>query len=701
MAKTTILRDSPFDSPGKRGLSAMLRNTDILLAVAMMVVLGVMIVPLPPIALDIFITTNIALSIVVLMVAIYLSNPLDISVFPGLLLVLTLFRLSLNVASTRLILGEGFAGDVIYSFGNFVVKGNYVVGFIIFIILIIIQFVVIVKGAGRIAEVAARFTLDAMPGKQMSIDADLNAGLISEADARKRREQISKEAEFYGAMDGASKFVRGDAIAGLVIVAVNIVGGFIIGILQMDMDFGTALRTYTLLTVGDGLVTQIPALIVSTSAGLVITRSSSGDDLNYELKNQLLKNAKALYITSGALFFFSVIPGMPTVSFMLLSVVFGLLGYFASRKKIAEAEAAEVPEVKPRETEEPLENYLQVDPLELEIGYGLISMVDEEQGGDLFNRIGNIRKQIALEFGFIVPPIRIRDNLQLEPNNYIIKIRGNVITKGELMMDRLLAINPGTVMEEIEGLPTLDPAFHLPSVWISSDMRERAEYMGYTVVEPVSVLITHLSEIIKGNADKLIGKQETKNMIDNLKKEYPAVVDDINSEALPLSTIQKVLQNLLKEYIPIRDLVTILEALSDYSKVTKNIDVLTEYVRHSLSETLGVLYADENNTIHAIAIDPKIEQIITGSLQSQSPTSPTLGLPPEILRAIFKSISGCVENSKILGYKPVIITAATVRLYFYRMIMNTFPNVSVLSFTELPTDTEIDFIDKITLENET
>lgn len=701
MAKTTIIPDSVFDAPARSRILSVFQNTDIMLAVAMMVVLVVMIIPLPPLALDILITTNIALSIVVLMVAIYLVNPLDISVFPGLLLVLTLFRLSLNVASTRLILGEGFAGDVIYSFGNFVVKGNYVVGFIIFIILIIIQFVVIVKGAGRIAEVAARFTLDAMPGKQMSIDADLNAGLITEAEARKRREQISREAEFYGAMDGASKFVRGDAIAGLVIVGVNIIGGFIIGILQKNMDFSTAIRTYTLLTVGDGLVTQIPALIVSTSAGLVITRSSSGDDLNVELKNQLLKNSKALYITSGALFLFSIVPGMPTLSFMFLSLVFAGLGYLASRKSLEEEEIKkEEIETKPREVEEPLENYLQVDPLELEIGYGLISLVDEEQGGDLFSRIGNIRKQIALELGFIVPPIRIRDNLQLEPNNYIIKIRGNTIAKGELMMDRLLAINPGTVTEEVEGITTLDPAFNLPSVWITSDLRERAEYVGYTVVEPISVLITHLSEVIKANADKLIGKQETKNMIENLKKEYSAVVDDIDYNVLPLSTIQKVLQNLLKELIPIKDLVTIIEALTDYSKVTKNVDVLTEYVRHSLSETLGSLYADENKTIHAIAIDPKIEQMITNVLQSQNQTTPTLGLPPEVLKKIFDSLSKCIDNSKALGYRPIIITAATIRLYFYRMIMNTFPNVAVLSFTELPSYIEIEFIDKISLENE-
>ena len=701
MAKNTnILQPVYVDNSLFGRLSTFMRNSDVLLAVAVMLVLMVMIIPLPPVILDILITTNIALSIVIIMVAVYLSNPLDISVFPGLLLIMTLFRLSLNVASTRLILGEAFAGDVIMAFGNFVVKGNYVVGFIIFIVLIIIQFIVIVKGAGRIAEVAARFTLDAMPGKQMSIDADLNAGIITEVEARQRREQISKEAEFYGAMDGASKFVKGDAIAGLVIVGINIIGGFVIGIAQGGMDILTALKTYTLLTVGDGLVTQIPALIISTSAGLVITRSSSGDNLNTELKNQLLKNSKALYISSGILCIFGIVPGMPTLSFLLLSFTFGALGYIASRQKIREEQLELAPEKKPKEKEEPLETYLQVDPLELEIGYGLISLVDEEQGGDLFSRIANIRKQIALEFGYLVPPIRIRDNLQLEPSNYIIKIRGNVLAKGELMMDKLLAINPGTVLDEINGIQTIDPAFGLPSVWINYDVKESAEYAGYTVVEPISVIITHLSEVIKSNADKLLGKQETKNIIDNLKKDYPAVVEDINFELISLSTIQKVLQNLLREMIPIRDMVTILESLSDYSKVTKNIDVLTEYVRHSLSETLGALYADDNGTIYAIAIDTQIEQLITQALQAQNQTAPTLGLSPQIIDRILISVNKCVDNSKVLGHRPVIIAPATVRLYFYRMIMNSFKNVSVLSFTELPTNLQIEFIDKIVIEHE-
>lgn len=676
------------------------RSSDVLLAVCVIMILALMIVPLPTFILDTLLTTNIAFSIVVLMVAIYLTSPLEISVFPTLLLILTLFRLSLNVASTRLILGEAYAGTVIHSFGSFVVKGNYVVGFIIFIILIIIQFVVIVKGSGRIAEVAARFTLDAMPGKQMSIDADLNAGLISESEARKRREQISREAEFYGAMDGASKFVRGDAIAGLVIVAVNIIGGFIIGILQKGMDFSTALTTYTLLTVGDGLVTQIPALIVSTSAGIVITRSAAGDQLDAELKTQLLGSSKPLYITGGVLFVFSLVPGLPTLPFMFLSAVFVAIGYFSDRRIKAEEKEEVVPEVKPKEAEESLESYILVDPLELEIGYGLITLVDEEKGGDLFSRIGNIRKQIALELGFIVPPIRIRDNLQLEPNQYVIKIRGNVIARGELLMDRLLAINPGTVTEEVDGLVTEDPAFKLPAVWILPGLKEQSEILGYTVVEPISVIITHLSEVIKNNSDKLISKQETKNMLDNLKKDYPAIIEDISYEVLPLSSIQKVLQNLLKEGIPIRNLVSIIESMTEYSKATKNIDVLTEYVRHSLSETISSLYSDDNNMIHTFAIDSKIEQYITNSLQSQNQNMPTLGLSPDLMKVLLKSLSRCVEKSKIAGYRPIVITAATVRLYFYRLIHGAFPNVVVLSFTELPPECEIEIIDKISLENE-
>jgi flagellar biosynthesis protein FlhA len=671
-------------------------NTDVLLAVAVIMILSLMIIPLPPILLDILLAMNIAMAILVLMVSMYITHPLEISVFPGLLLLLTIFRLSLNVASTRLILGEAYSGEVINAFGSFVVSGNYVVGFIIFLILIIIQFVVIVKGAGRVAEVAARFTLDAMPGKQMAIDADLNAGLLSEQEARERRAQIGREAEFYGAMDGASKFVKGDAIAGLLINLVNILGGFIIGMIQHGMSFEDSLRTYTLLTVGEGLVTQIPALIVATAAGLIVTRSASGNQLDAEMRGQLFSRPKALMITSGALFLFAVVPGLPAIPFLVLSGVTGSLGYVTARdrKEAAAIPVAGTPEPRAA-TQEHVEDYLQVDPLEFEIGYGLISLVDESQGGDLFNRISNIRKQLAVDLGVVIPPIRVRDNLQLEPNQYVIKIRGNIVASDRLIMDRQLAIAAGVVEEDLPGLQVKEPAFGLPSVWIPAMERERAELSGYTVVEPPAVIATHLQEILRRNADKIIGRQETRKLIENLKKEYPAVVEELTPELVPTGTIQKVLQNLLREGIPIRDLVTILEALIDYARVTKNVDVLTEYVRHALSETIARLYQDSGGVLRAIAMDPRLEQVISSALQNQRETSPSLGLSPEVIGAIHETLTANTEAAILGGYKPVVLCVATIRPYFYRLVHTTFPNVAVVSFTELPPDTEVEFIGKL------
>jgi flagellar biosynthesis protein FlhA len=630
----------------------------------------------------------------------YITHPLELSVFPGLLLILTIFRLSLNVASTRLILGEGYAGEVINAFGAFVVEGNYVVGFIIFIILVIIQFVVIVKGAGRIAEVAARFTLDAMPGKQMAIDADMNAGLITEDVARQRRREIAREAEFHGAMDGASKFVRGDAVAGLLINAVNIVGGFIIGVAQRGLSFTDALQSYTLLTVGDGLVSQIPALFVSTAAGMIVTRSASGAALDRELRTQLLGKPKALLIASGALGLFAIVPGLPTVPFLILSGLTGSVGFVTLRGR----KEPEDKDVKPAGTSavqktEQIEDYLQVDPLEIEIGYGLISLVDEAQGGDLFGRITNLRKQLAMELGIVIPPVRVRDNLQLDPNQYVIKIRGNVVVTNTLMVDRLLAMNPGFAGPELHGVAAKEPAFGLSALWINTNEREHAELAGYTVVEPAAVLSTHLQEVLRRNCDKILGRQETKKLIENLKKDYPAIVEEISPDSLPFGTIQKVLQNLLKEGIPIRDLVSILESLSDYSKVTKNVDVLTEYVRHSLSETISRMYKDSKGVLHAIAMDPKLEQLITTALQNQRENSPSLGLAPEIIDGIQRSLTQNLEAAMAGGYQPVVLCVATVRPYFYRLIRTSFPNVAVLSFTELPPETEIEFIGKLEVTN--
>ncbi|HOV98929.1 MAG TPA: flagellar biosynthesis protein FlhA [Bacteroidota bacterium] len=681
-------------------LSALKTNTDLLLAFAVVLTLALLIVPLPASLLDVLLALNITMAILILMVSIYITSPLELSVFPSLLLMLTLFRLSLNVASTRLILGEGYAGEVINAFGSFVVKGNYVVGFVIFLILILIQFIVIVKGAGRISEVAARFTLDAMPGKQMAIDADMNAGLITEFEARERRALIAREAEFYGAMDGASKFIRGDAIAGLLINVINIVGGFIIGVAQRGLSFSDALQTYTLLTVGDGLVTQIPALIVATASGMVVTRSGSGNQLDIDVRGQILGKPKALLIASGTLILFAIIPGLPTIPFLLLGGLTGTLGYVSMKTgKEKKEEAAEAPAAAPEHKEEHVEDYVQVDALELEIGYSLISLVDESQGGDLFNRIANIRKQLALELGIVIPPIRVRDNLQLDPNQYVIKIRGNVIATDTLIMDRLLAMNTGNVTEEIQGISVKEPAFGLPAVWIPVFEREHAELAGYTVVEPVAVLSTHLQEVLRRNADKILSRQDTKKLIENLKKDYPAVVEDLTPELLPIGSVQKVLQNLLREGIPIRDLVTILESLVDYARVTKNVDVLTEYVRHSLSETIARLFADANGVVHAILMGPNLEQMLTSALQSQRESSASLGLSPEMIEAIQKGMSENIDNAIAAGYQPIVLCSATVRPYFYRIIHTAFPNVSVLSFTELPPDTEIEFIGKLEVNN--
>jgi flagellar biosynthesis protein FlhA len=676
-------------------LRALAANSDVFLAVGIILIIGLMIIPLPAMLMDVLLAANITLAILILMVSMYLTNPLEISVFPGLLLLLTIFRLSLNVASTRLILGEGYAGEVINAFGSFVVKGNYVIGFVIFVILIVIQFVVIVKGAGRISEVAARFTLDAMPGKQMAIDADMNAGLITEMEARERRAMIAREAEFYGAMDGASKFVRGDAVAGLLINAVNIIGGFAIGVAQRGLSFTDALRSYTLLTIGDGLVTQIPSLIIATAAAMVVTRSASGDQLDIEIRGQLLGRPKALLLASGALLVFAVVPGMPTIPFLFLSGLAGTVGFVHLREKKVEVREETAAKAAAPERQEQIEDYLQVDPLELEIGYGLISLVDETQGGDLFGRITNMRKQLALDLGIVIPPVRVRDNLQLEAANYVIKIRGNVVATGQLMMDRYLALNPGVAKEKLNGLQVKEPAFGLPAVWISGNDRDRAELAGYTVVEPSAVISTHLQEILRRNADKILGRQDTKKLIENLKKEYPAVVEELTPELLPIGTTQKVLQNLLKEGIPIRDLATILEALVDYARVTKNVDVLTEYVRHSLSETIARLYRDSHGVIHGIAMDPRLDQLLTNALQNQRESSPSLGFSPAIVKAINDSLSDSIDLATVKGYQPVVLCAATVRPYFYRLIHTTFPTVVVLSFTELPPETEIEFIGKL------
>ena len=675
------------------------KNSDIVLAIALLLMLGLMLMPLPAAMLDFFLAINITTAILIFIISLYIKKPLDISIFPGLLLILTLFRLSLNISSTRLILLNGYAGKVIESFGTFVVGGDYVVGFIVFIILVIIQFIVIVKGSGRISEVAARFTLDAMPGKQMAIDADLNSGLITENEARKRRGEISQEAEFYGAMDGASKFVKGDAIAGLLITVVNIIGGFIIGVAKQDLTIAEALKTYTILTIGDGLVSQIPALLIATSAGLVITRSGIGTALDIQMKNQLFKNFRVLGIVGVVAILFGFLPGMPTIPFITIGTI-SLVGSFLLKRTEVDKQIHEEEEKTAEEPgEEKIEQYLQVDPIEIEIGYGLISLVDEKEGGNLFQKIAATRKFIALEYGVLIPPVRVRDNLQLEPSSYIIKIKGILAANYDIQTDRFLAMNPGIeTTESLEGIPTKDPAFNLPSYWIPKTEKEKAELLGFTVVDGISVLSTHLQETLKQNFDKILSRQSVKQLLENLKKEYPAVIDDINKEVLSLGMIQKVLQSLLTELIPIKDLVQILEALIDYSKVTKNVDVLTEYVRHSIGETIASIYKDDNNIIHAAAIGDELESYITEALKNQKEAAQTLGLSPELLHELKIQLEKTLDKFKMLGYVPVIISSATIRPYLFRLIHSSFPEAAFLSFSELPSKIEIEFIDKVEVE---
>ncbi|RKY89482.1 flagellar biosynthesis protein FlhA [candidate division KSB1 bacterium] len=678
---------------------ALTQNSDIIIAIAVIVILVLMIIPLPTWTLDILLTMNITFAIVVLMVALYIVKPLDLAVFPGLLLILTLFRLALNVASTRLILGQAYAGKVIEAFGTYVVKGNYIVGFIIFLLLVIINFLVIVKGAGRIAEVAARFVLDAMPGKQMAIDADLNAGIITDEEARQRRMEIGKEAEFYGAMDGASKFVRGDAIAGLIITGINIIGGFLIGVAQLGLSFSEAIQTYTRLTIGDGLVSQIPALVISTSAGMVVTRAATEANLGYDLQKQILAQPKALFIAAGALLFFGIAPGLPLLPFLMLAVIAGVLGYF-SRQDILERKRKEIErEAPPPEAEERVESYLQVDPLELEIGYGLIPLVDVEQGGDLLGRITTLRKQVALDIGIIVPPIRIRDNIQLGSNSYVIKIKGIEVAKGEIMPGYYLAMNPGTVEKEIEGIKTTEPAFGLPAYWITEEQKEQAELAGYTVVEASAVIATHLMEIIKANADQILGRQDTQTLLNNLKADYPAVVDELVPGLLSVGAVQKVLQNLLREKIPIRDLVTILEALGDYAPTTKDVDALTEAVRQRLSKVITNLYKDEEGKIHAITLDPAIENQIENAIKEATSTGVPVTLPPGTMKKIIDDFSRDIEEMISKGYTPLVVTNPRIRLYLRRLIEPVFPNLMVISTSEITPTVQIESIGGESTEN--
>ena len=679
--------------------------SEMLTVIGVVTVLVVMIIPLPTILLDFLLALNITLSITILLIAMYTLKPLDFSIFPSLLLVMTLFRLSLNVASTRLILlhgNEGIlaAGKVIKSFGSFVVGGNYVVGMIVFIILVIVNFVVITKGATRIAEVAARFTLDAMPGKQMSIDADLNAGLIDENEAKQRRAMITREAEFNGSMDGAAKFVRGDAIAGIIITLINIIGGLIIGVLQQKMSVIDAAQNYTLLTVGDGLVSQIPALTVSTAAGIVVSRAASEDTMGSEFGKQFLGYPKAIYLAALTIFFFGLIPGMPHISFIMLSLLIAGSIYILSRKK----EALKTKEIEARKKEkvevgpEPVEHLLLVDPLEVEVGYGLIPLVDKEQEGEFLDRVKSIRRQFALEMGLVIPPIHIRDNLQLNSSGYQIILKGVTIAHAELMVNHYLAMDPGDATRKIEGIETKEPAFNLPAVWIPEAKREEAKLAGYTVVDNVTIMATHLTEILRDHAPELLGRQEVQNLLDNLSKPYPKAVEELVPNLLSLGAVQKVLQNILQERISIRDMLTIVETLADYAPLTKDPELLTEYVRHKLSRSIISPYIGEDGVLKLITMNQNVEDILLKGVQKTEHGS-YLSIDPKIAEPIITSIKEESEKAMAKNIQPILLTSPTIRRHLKKMIELFIPSLIVLSQSELLNDMRFKSIGEVSLSH--
>ncbi len=668
--------------------------SDVIIALAIVTIVVMMIIPLPTVLLDVLICLNITVALVIVISTIYNEEALDLSVFPSLLLVTTLFRLALNISSTRLILLYGYAGEVITAFGNFVVGGNPVVGFIIFIILVIIQFIVITKGSERVAEVSARFTLDAMPGKQMSIDADLNQGAITDAEAKTRREKIQREADFFGAMDGASKFVKGDAIAAIIIMFINIGGGFLIGIVQRDLEVIQALQQYTLLTVGEGLVSQIPALLISTATGIIVTRAASEGNLGSDIVGQLIRNQRIFFIVSGVLFFLALVPGLPGIPFTGLSVVCALIGYNLRKNETVDVEDKHEKQEEKEKADatkpENIVSLLDVDPMELEIGYSLIPLVDTGQGGDLLDRIKMIRRQCALELGLVVPTIRIRDNIQIKPSAYIIKLKGIEIAKGELLLDHFLAMNSGTVFEEVPGIETIEPAFGLPALWIPESEREQAELNGYTVVDAVSVLATHLTEVIKAHADEILGRQETQDLIDNLHKKNAALVDEVVPNLMNAGEIQKVLANLLRERISIRDMSTILEVLADYARATKDTEILTEYVRHAMARQITQQNVQQN-VLPCITLDPALENKIASGVQRTDRGS-YVSMDPDSLQRLITTLSNELEKLTNMGYQPIVLTSPAVRLYFRKLVERSVPGLIVLSHAEIEQSVEIQIL---------
>jgi flagellar biosynthesis protein FlhA len=655
------------------------------------------IVPIPPILLDVLLVVNIALSILILINAIYAPDALSMSSFPTMLLFTTLYRLSLNIISTRLIVGKAEAGEVIRSFGRFVGGNDLIVGFIVFLIIMIVQFLVITKGAERVSEVAARFTLDAMPGKQMAIDADLNSGLINEAEARERRKRVQREADFYGAMDGATKFVKNDAIFGIIATAINIFGGIIMGLVRLGRTFEEVLETYTVLTIGDGLVNQIPALLISIATGIIVTRAAAESDLGGDLIRQIFNSSRVMYIAAGACAV--LMPILWQWSLLLVGGFLVYLGMQIDKRRVAESkqeeqkiEEQEVEEIRKPEN---VVSLLQVDPIELEFGYAIIPLADKNQGGDLLDRVVMIRRQLAIELGVIVPTIRLRDNIQLSPNQYLIKIKGVKAASGELMLDHYMAMDPGTAEEEIEGIPTHEPAFGLAALWIHENQRDRAEMLGYTVVDPPSIVATHMTEVIKRHIHELLSRQDVQTLVDNVKTAYPAVVEELIPKVMNLGEIQKVLSNLLREGVSIRDMMTILETLADYAPITRDIDMLTEYVRQALGRAISRTYIHEDNA-DVITLDPKLEQLIMDSVQKTEAGS-YIAMDPAMSNRIVREAAAMTEKVAQSGKMPIVLASPVVRLYFKRLTENSIPGLVVLSYNELDPALEVNSVGMVSV----
>jgi flagellar biosynthesis protein FlhA len=683
---------------------SLLKQPDIMMSLAVVAVLMIMLLPLPRFMLDLLLAFNITLALIVLLVGMQVNKPLEFSVFPSVLLVVTLFRLSLNIASTRLILlhgneGPSAAGEVIKAFGTFVIGGNYTVGLVVFIILVVINFVVVTKGAGRIAEVAARFTLDAMPGKQMSIDADMNAGLINEADARRRRREISEEADFYGAMDGASKFVRGDAIAAVIIILVNIVGGLAIGVLQQGLSISAAAANYTLLTVGEGLVAQVPALIVSTAAGMVVTRAATDSNLGQEIANQILVSPKVFGTAGGILVVLGLIPGLPHVAFIVLGGLFGWLAYELlkqerSRTAVQSAQTAAKPPADPPPHVAPL------DLMELQIGYGLISLVDGERGGMLLERIKGLRRQTANEMGFLIPPVHIRDNLQLRPNEYGILLKGVELVRSEVMPGHVLAIDPGGVQKGVvQGIPTTEPAFGLPALWIPEGQRDQAQIAGYTVVDPSSAVATHLSEIIKRHAHELIGRQEVQALLDDLGKTHPKLVEEVVPSQLSLGGLVKILSNLLRERVPIRDLRSILEAIADNAGATKDPDNLTEAARQALSRTITRQFLTNDGTLPVISLDPRLDRKLTEQV-NLSPPGGYWAFEPGMAQKLLGVLKQAAERVASQGMQPIVLCSPPIRRHVRRLTERVLTSVPILALNEIDGNARIKALETVRLSEE-